>query len=94
MKVLRYFLIILATVISGNIFAQKSQQELQQLMQQRNEYYFTFNLNGNVDLNAIAHTISVDRIDGTMVTAYANSNEFARFQKLGYEITLQTPPSL
>lgn len=94
MKVLRHFILILAIVISGNIFAQKSQQELQQLMQQRNEYYFTFNLNGNIDLNAIAHTISVDRIDGTMVTAYANSKEFARFQKLGYEITLQTPPSL
>lgn len=57
MKVLRYFLIILATVISGNIFAQKSQQELQQLMQQRNEYYFTFSLNGNDDLKAIAQTI-------------------------------------
>lgn len=45
MKVLRHFILILAIVISGNIFAQKSQQELQQLMQQRNEYYFTFSLN-------------------------------------------------
>jgi len=94
MKVLRYFLIILATVISGNIFAQKSQQELQQLMQQRNEYYFTFSLNGNDDLKAIAQTISVDRVDGNVVTAYANNNDFARFVELGYDVTLQTPPSL
>ena len=94
MKTLRFFIIVLATVICGEIFAQKSQQELRQLMQQRNEYYFTFNLNGNDDLNVIAHTISVDRVDGSLVTAYANNKEFARFQQLGYEVTLQTPPSL
>ena len=94
MKVLRYFILILATVISGNVFAQKSQQELKQLMQQRNEYYFTFTLNGNDDLNAIAHAISIDRVDGTLVTAYANNKEFTNFQRLGYEVTLQTPPSL
>ena len=87
-------LIILAALICGNLFAQKSQQELNQLMQERNEYYFTFNLNGNDNLSAIAHTISVDRVDGNVVTAYANSQEFANFQKLGYEVTLQTPPSM
>ena len=94
MKSLRYLLLVCATVICGTIFAQKSQQELNQLMQQRNEYYFTFNLNGNDDLNAIARTISVDRVDGNVVTAYANNYDFANFQRLGYEVKLQTPPSL
>ena len=94
MKTLRYFIMLLAVVFCGNIYAQKSQQELNQLMQQRNEYYFTFNLNGDDDLNTIAHTISVDRVDGKVVTAYANNQDFANFQKLGYEVTLQTPPSL
>lgn len=94
MKTLRYFILTLAIIVCGSVFAQKSQQELKQLMQERNEYYFTFNLNGNDDLNAIAHTISVDRVDGNMVTAYANNQEFAKFQNLGYEITLQTPPSM
>ena len=94
MKSLRYFLLILTTMVCGSIFAQKSQQELNQLMQQRHEYYFTFTLNGNDDLNTIASIISVDRIDGNVVTAYANNNDFAKFQQLGYEVTLQTPPSL
>ena len=94
MKVLRYFILMLAVVVCGNIFAQKSQQELNQLMQQRNEYYFTFSLNGNDDLNTIARIISVDRVDGKVVTAYANNDDFARFQRLGYDITLQTPPSM
>ena len=87
-------LIVLAVLICGNLFAQKSQQELNQLMQDRNEYYFTFTLNGNDNLQAIAHTISVDRIDGQLVTAYANNKEFTEFQKMGYTITLQTPPSM
>ena len=94
MKTLRYFILMLAVVVSGSVFAQKSQKELHQLMQQRNEYYFTFNLNGNDDFKAIAHTISVDRVEGNLVTAYANNEDFAKFQQLGYEVTLQTPPSL
>ena len=87
-------LIILAALICGNLFAQKSQQELNRLMQDRNEYFFTFTLNGNDDLQAIAHAISVDRIDGPLVTAYANNEQFNAFQKLGYQVTLQTPPSM
>ena len=94
MKNLRYFLLLLSAVVCGNIFAQKSQEELKQLMQDRNEYYFTFELNGHDDLNAIAQTISVDRIDGQMVTAYANQSDFTKFKKLGYATMLQTPPSM
>ena len=71
-----------------------AQTDLSRLMQQRNEYYFTFELNGNDNLQQIAHMISVDRVDGNMVTAYANNKEFANFQKLGYQVTLQTPPSM
>ncbi|MBQ6770742.1 MAG: T9SS type A sorting domain-containing protein [Bacteroidales bacterium] len=94
MKIFRYFILMLAVVVCGNVFAQKSQQELNQLMKQRNEYYFTFTLNGSDDLSAIARAISVDCVDGNLVTAYANRKEFADFQKLGYKITLLTPPSM
>lgn len=94
MKTLHYFILTLAMMVCGNIFAQKSQQELKHLMQERNEYYFTFELNGHDDLKAIARSISVDRVDGKTVTAYANNNDFAKFEQFGYEITLQTPPSM
>ena len=86
------FLLVLFVMISFGITAQET--NLNKLMQQRNEYYFTFNLNGNDDLNTIAHTISVDRVDGNTVIAYANNDEFNKFQKLGYEVTLLTPPSM
>ena len=90
----KYFIVLLAVLFCGNLFAQKSQQELKQLMQQRNEYYFSFNLNGNDALETIARTVSVDRVEGNTVIAYANNEDFASFQKLGYEVTLMTPPSL
>ncbi|MBO6026904.1 MAG: carboxypeptidase regulatory-like domain-containing protein [Bacteroidales bacterium] len=88
----KYFTLALLLLISWGLTAQKT--NLNQLMQERNEYYFTFELNGNDNLKAIAQTISVDRVDGNVVTAYANNKEFAEFQKMGYEITLQTPPSM
>lgn len=84
--------LILFLFVSLGLFAQET--NLSKLMQDRNEYYFTFELNGNDNLQKIASTISVDRVDGTVVTAYANNKQFAEFQKLGYEITLQTPPSM
>lgn len=88
----KLFILTLLLFVTWSLAAQNT--DLKQTMQQRNEYYFTFNLNGNDDLSAIARTISVDRVDGTSVTAYANNKEFAEFQKLGYEVTLQTPPSM
>ena len=86
------FFAILFLFVSLGLFAQET--DLNALMQQRNEYYFTFTLNGNDDLPLIARTVSVDRVDGNVVTAYANNKDFAAFQKMGYEITLLTPPSM
>ena len=86
------FFAILFFFVSFGLFAQET--NLSKLMQDRNEYYFTFELNGNDNLQQIAKTISVDRIDGNVVTAYANNKEFAEFQKMGYAVTLQTPPSM
>ena len=85
-------LAILFLFVSLGLFAQET--NLSKLMQERNEYYFTFELNGNDNLQKIAQTISVDRVDGNVVTAYANNKQFAEFQKMGYEVTLQTPPSM
>lgn len=85
-------LAILFLFVSLGLFAQET--NLSKLMQDRNEYYFTFELNGNDNLKKIAQTISVDRVDGNVVTAYANNKEFAEFQQMGYEVTLQTPPSM
>ena len=86
--------IILAVLLCGNLFAQKSQQELYQLMQERNEYYFTFELGVDENLMMIAQMVSVDRVDGNVVTAYANNKQYAAFIEYGFKPTLQTPPSM
>ena len=88
----RNLLLILFLFVTLGLTAQE--KNLDRLMQDRNEYYFTFELNGNDNLQKISKTISVDRVDGNVVTAYANNKQFAEFQKMGYEITLQTPPSM
>ena len=86
--------ILFAVLICGNLFAQKSQEELSRLMLERNEYYFTFELRGNDNQKQIAETISIDHINGNVVTAYANAKEFHEFLQQGYDITLLTPPSM
>ncbi len=63
-------------------------------MSQRNEFYFTFKFNDVSELNKITRMISIDNVDGNVVTAYANKEEFEIFSKMGYDITLQTPPSM
>ncbi len=86
------FLFVLLLLVSVCVSAQE--KDLDTMMQQRNEYYFSFKLNADDDLSKIARTISVDKVDGDVVVAYANNLNFMEFNKLGHDITLLTPPSL
>ena len=86
------FLFVLLLLVSVCVSAQE--KDLDAMMQQRNEYYFSFKLNADDDLSKIARTISVDKVDGDVVVAYANNLNFKEFNKLGHDITLLTPPSL
>ena len=86
------FLFVILLLVSVCVSAQE--KDLDAMMQQRNEYYFSFKLNADDDLSKIARTISVDKVDGDVVVAYANNLNFMEFNKLGHDITLLTPPSL
>lgn len=94
MKVSRYFMLVIAFVLCGNIFAQKSQQELKQLMNDRGEYYFTLSVQQVSEIQAINSICSVDKTDGTNVVCYANQQQYDNLLKQGYQPTLMTPPSL
>ncbi len=65
------------------------------LYSQQNEYYFKFKINEQSDLYTLAHTVSIDNVNGNDVYAYANDNEMKDFIKLGifYEM-LPSPGSL
>ena len=88
----RIFIFLLVAVFSLNGYAQE--KDLRSMMKERNEFYFSFEIDDLQDLAKIAKVISIDNVDGNKVTAYANNKQYERFLTLGMETTLLTPPSM
>ncbi len=93
MKLLRFACLFVAVWIGNSVMAQ-SQRELQQLMRDRGEYYFTLSVDDPTVINEISQVCSVDATDGRTVVAYANQREYDKLLSLGFQPELQTPPSL
>ena len=72
----------------------QSQRELQQLMRNRGEYYFTLSVDDPAQIQELSRICSVDGTDGRNVVAYANQQEYDKLIALGFQPELQTPPSL
>ena len=94
MKTLRNFILSLAVIVCGSVFAQESQKGLEQLMKNRGEYYFSLTVQKSTEIQAISDLCSVDGTDGKTVVAYANQSEFDNLLRKGYQPTLMTPPSM
>ena len=62
-------------------------------MKDRNEFYFSFKYDLH-QLADVANLVSIDKVDGDNVVAYANNEEYHNFLTLGVETTLLTPPSM
>ena len=90
MKTIVTFLFL--TVFSLNVFGQ--QNDLQSMMKQRNEFYFSFEIEDAKLLKEIAEIVSVDKVNGNKVIAYANNRQYEDFLRFGLESTLLTPPSM
>ena len=93
MKFLRFVTLLCVTAISSVMSAQ-SQRELSQLMRERNEYYFTLTVDNPKTIQAINEICSVDGVKGKTVVCYANQQQYDNLLKIGYQPSLQTPPSL
>ncbi len=92
MKFLRLITLLLVTVVMGdNLYAQK---DLNKLMQERGEYYFSLNANETNGVTAINKLCSVAKLDGNTIICYANQEQYDNLLKHGYKPTLLTPPSL
>ena len=50
---------------------------------QPDEYQFTFEMDSRTQLDSLSQMISIDRIEGSRVWAYANADEMARFRLTG-----------
>ena len=94
MKLLRCFLsFIVAVLFYGNVQAQ-SQRSLAELMAQRDEYYFSLDVQNPADIEAINALCSVDVTNGSTVICYANPSQYNNLIAAGYQPFLLTPPSL
>lgn len=74
-----------------NLFSQDT--ALYSVMKERNEFYFQFECEIH-RLAEMSSLISIDKVDGRSVVAYANNKEYEKFLTLGLETTLLTPPSM
>ena len=93
MKLLRHICLFCALILSSSLMAQ-NQRELQQLMRDRGEYYFTLSVDDPAQIQELSRICSVDGTDGRHVVAYANQQEYDKLIAMGFQPELQTPPSL
>ena len=94
MRYLQHFLVILAVTVYGNLMAQNEQKDLEQLMRNRGEYFFTLTVQQPTEIQAICDICSVANTDGKTVVCYASQNEYEHLLMQGYRPQLQTPPSM
>ncbi len=91
------FTLIAGILLIINVSAQDNSRNLESANQQldsRGEVYFQFNLEDRQDIGLISRMISVDKITGNQVIAYANKKEFQKFLEYTSEFETLLPPSL
>lgn len=88
----KIIVLLFLSIISLGVFAQN--EDLRSMMRERNEFYFSFEVDDMHELAKIAQIISVDNVDGNKITAYANNKGYDNLMALGVETTLLTPPSM
>jgi len=90
----RIFSILLLLFIANlMVHAQNyDRKKADSLLKTNGEVYFRFHVFEKAEVGELTNIISIDNVRGDEVFAYANPAEFLKFCKLGYEITILTPP--
>ena len=92
MKTIRYYVLFSLVFLMGTFsYAQKN---LNTLMRERGEYYFTISVNNPAEIQTISKICSIDGTDGKTVVCYASQQEYDALLQSGYQPMLQTPPSM
>lgn len=87
------YLFILTFLFSFALNLSSQENDLYSLMKERNEFYFSFKCEPR-RLVEMMNQVSIDKVDGDSVVAYANSEEYEKFLESGIETMLLTPPSM
>jgi PKD repeat protein len=93
MKFIKLLTLVIALAVLTTSTAQQTNNsdDAAQYFQNRGEIYFKF-LHENADLNQLTKIISIDKVNGTEVFAYANISEFTAFLKQDIAFELLPKP--
>ena len=94
MRCFRQLLFILAVMVCGHLMAQNSQRDLERLMQNHGEYFFTLTVDQPSEIQTISDLCSVASTDGKTMVCFANPNQYRILVDFGYRPQLQMPPSM
>lgn len=87
------YLFVLTFLFSVALNLSSQENYLYSLMKERNEFYFSFEYD-SLQFAQIVDLLSVDKIYGDSVVAYANKEEYEKLLGSGIETMLLTPPSM
>ena len=84
-------------LFAGSVFSQAvpytQKVDASEILSQRGEVYFSFEIYDPKELVTLTRIISIDKLEGQKVCAYANRSEFDKFLALNINYTLLIPPS-
>jgi hypothetical protein len=86
----KFTAVLLFVIISGFGFAQFVSPEMefaQEKLNERGEFYFTFKCDNKDLVREMSRQLSIDKVQGNTVYAYANTQEFNVF--LGYNLNFE-----
>jgi hypothetical protein len=89
--------LIIILFLTGGLSAQHIPDQFEKAgkqLSERGEVYFTFQLNSKADIGQLTRMISIDKVEGNKIHAYANTREFTNFLKYTDSFEVLTPPSL
>ncbi len=81
------FLVLSQVVLAKNV----ENKAAMEYLQRRGEVYFKFEISKKEELAFITRTISIAKVSGYTIYAYANRIEFERFLLLGYDYVVLQP---
>ena len=84
-----FFYLLLTAFLTFSNFAQQIDENY---FKENTEVYFKFLISDRAELNTLTNIISIDNVNGNLVFAYANENEFKEFEKLNYSYTILPHP--
>jgi len=89
--IMRIFTFLLFIFLTGSLCAQVSMTEREkalQILENRGEVYFSFEKPADISPRQLTRMMSIDKVQGTRVYAYANTSEFAGFLSLKIDFSL------